>query len=129
MQVEARKLKPKTKYYYQFRYRQNDRTALVRTTARRGPLTLLFCCLCTAGTCSAYRWDEPCTERPGNTPGMCYKQPFQFHVIAQVYSPIGRTQTLPRPDDENYRRVRIAHFSCSNFVRISTHFWLKPGTC
>jgi alkaline phosphatase D len=60
VKVEARKLKPKTKFFYQFRYRQNDRTA-------------------------------------------------------PVYSPIGRTQTLPKPDDEHYRRVRIAHFSCSNF--------------
>ena len=32
LQVEARKLKPKTKYYYQFRYRQNDKTAPVGTT-------------------------------------------------------------------------------------------------
>jgi phosphodiesterase/alkaline phosphatase D-like protein len=26
LQVEARKLKPNTKFHYQFRYRQNDRT-------------------------------------------------------------------------------------------------------
>lgn len=29
-QVEARGLKPNTKYFYQFRYRQNDKTAPVR---------------------------------------------------------------------------------------------------
>lgn len=33
-----------------------------------------------------------------------------------MYSPIGRTRTLPKANDEDYKRVRIAHFSCSNFV-------------
>ena len=31
-QVEARKLKPNTKFFYQWRYRQNDKTAPVRPT-------------------------------------------------------------------------------------------------
>jgi alkaline phosphatase D len=58
--VEARKLKPNTKYFYQWRYRQNDKT------------------------------------KP-------------------VYSPIGRTTTLPRADDASFKRLRLAYFSCSNF--------------
>ena len=32
-QVEARGLKPNTKYFYQFRYRQNDKAAPVRAAA------------------------------------------------------------------------------------------------
>ncbi len=31
LQVEARGLKPNTKFFYQWRYRQNDRKAPVRT--------------------------------------------------------------------------------------------------
>ena len=61
--MEARKLKPNTKYFYQWRYRQNDKKA-------------------------------------------------------PVYSPIGRTRTIPRADDD-IRRVRLAFFGCSQLVRDS----------
>jgi hypothetical protein len=46
----------------------------------------------------------------------------QFHplryrpLFGQVYSPIGRTRTIPRADDD-IGRMRIAYFSCSDLTQ------------
>jgi hypothetical protein len=49
-QVEALKLKPNTKYFYQWRYRQNDKTAPVRAACSVCALLPHGCCMHTRGS-------------------------------------------------------------------------------
>jgi hypothetical protein len=77
LQVEARGLKPNTKYFYQFRYRQNDRKAPVRATWTE-------CCLA-------------CKPYTGVSAKLCSIYPAVPHARACVHTGVLDHRPHPHP--------------------------------